>query len=58
VLIQVKAFGLDQVVAVMGGMGRTFDGGHAEYTCGPARQVIAFSIAPAGNNRFPEGATS
>jgi NADPH:quinone reductase-like Zn-dependent oxidoreductase len=26
----------------MGGMGRTFDGGYAEYTCVPARQVIAF----------------
>ncbi len=31
-----------QVVAMMGGMGRTFDGGYAEYTCVPARQVIAF----------------
>lgn len=31
-----------QVVAMMGGMGRTFDGGHAEYTCVPATQVIAF----------------
>ena len=25
---------------MMGGMGRTFDGGYAEYTCVPARQVI------------------
>jgi NADPH:quinone reductase len=31
-----------QVVALMGGMGRTFDGGYAEYTCVPASQVIAF----------------
>jgi NADPH:quinone reductase-like Zn-dependent oxidoreductase len=27
---------------MMGGMGRTFDGGYAEYTCAPASQVIAF----------------
>lgn len=31
-----------QVVAMMGGMGRTFDGGYAEYTCVPVSQVIAF----------------
>lgn len=31
-----------QVVAMMGGMGRTYDGGYAEYTCVPATQVIAF----------------
>ncbi len=31
-----------QVAAMMGGMGRTFDGGYAEYTCVPASQVIAF----------------
>jgi NADPH2:quinone reductase len=31
-----------QVVAMMGGMGRTFDGGYADYTCVPATQVIAF----------------
>ncbi|SDB95006.1 NADPH:quinone reductase [Raineyella antarctica] len=31
-----------QVVALMGGMGRTFDGGYAEYTCVPATQVIPF----------------
>jgi NADPH:quinone reductase-like Zn-dependent oxidoreductase len=30
-----------QVVAMMGGMGRTFDGGYAEYTLVPASQVIA-----------------
>jgi NADPH:quinone reductase-like Zn-dependent oxidoreductase len=27
---------------MVGGMGRTFDGGYAEYTCVPASQVIAF----------------
>ena len=32
-----------QVVAMMGGMGRLFDGGYAEYTCVPAAQVIAFT---------------
>ena len=32
-----------QVVTMMGGMGRTFDGGYAEYTCVPAGQVIAFT---------------
>jgi NADPH2:quinone reductase len=32
-----------QVATMMGGMGRTFDGGYAEYTCVPARQVIAFA---------------
>src|SRR2546425_5253767 len=31
-----------QVAAMMGGMGRVFDGGYAEYTCVPATQVIAF----------------
>ena len=31
-----------QVMAMMGGMGRTFDGGYAEYTCVPAGQVIGF----------------
>ncbi len=31
-----------RVVAMMGGMGRTFDGGYAEYTRVPARQVIPF----------------
>src|SRR3954463_6352997 len=31
-----------QVVAMMGGMGRVLDGGYAEYTCVPAAQVIAF----------------
>jgi NADPH2:quinone reductase len=31
-----------QVVTMMGGMGRVFDGGYAEYTCVPAAQVIPF----------------
>src|SRR3954449_1168900 len=31
-----------QVVAMMGGRGRQFDGGYAESTCLPAAQVIAF----------------
>src|SRR5690349_20032909 len=31
-----------QVVTMMGGMGRTFDGGYAEYTCVPAAQIIPF----------------
>ncbi len=31
-----------QVAALMGGMGRTFDGGYAQYTCVPVGQVIAF----------------
>src|SRR3954470_2345891 len=31
-----------QVAALMGGMGRTFDGGYAQYTCVPAGVVIAF----------------
>lgn len=31
-----------QVATMMGGMGRAFDGGYAEYTCVPAVQVIPF----------------
>src|SRR6266851_983044 len=31
-----------QVAAMMGGMGRTFDGGYAEFTNVPATQVISF----------------
>lgn len=31
-----------QVVAMMGGMGRTYDGGYAEYTIVPRTQVIPF----------------
>lgn len=30
------------VMAMMGGMGRTFDGGYAEYTCVPVAQVVPF----------------
>jgi len=32
-----------QVATMMGGMGRTFDGGYAEYTCVPIEQVIPFT---------------
>jgi len=32
-----------QVATMMGGMGRTFDGGYAEYTCVPVRQVVPFA---------------
>ncbi|MDI9900399.1 zinc-binding alcohol dehydrogenase family protein [Rhodococcus sp. IEGM 1409] len=32
-----------QVSAMMGGMGRTFDGGYAEYTCVPVSQVVPFA---------------
>lgn len=31
-----------QVAAMMGGMGRVFDGGYAEYTCVPVAQAIVF----------------
>lgn len=31
-----------QVMTMMGGMGRTFDGGYAEYTCVPVTQVLPF----------------
>jgi len=31
-----------QVAALMGGMGRAFDGGYAEYTCVPVGQVVPF----------------
>jgi NADPH:quinone reductase len=31
-----------QAATLMGGMGRVFDGGYAEYTCVPAGQVIPF----------------
>ncbi|RKW70567.1 NADPH:quinone reductase [Galactobacter caseinivorans] len=31
-----------QVATMMGGMGRSYDGGYAEYTCVPVGQVIAF----------------
>ncbi|MGI9614493.1 MAG: zinc-binding alcohol dehydrogenase family protein [Acidimicrobiales bacterium] len=32
-----------QVAALMGGMGRTFDGGYAEYTCVPVPQTVPFT---------------
>lgn len=32
-----------QVMAMMGGMGRRFDGGYSEYTCVPVQQTIPFS---------------
>ena len=32
-----------QVVTMMGGMGRSFDGGYAEYTCVPDSQVTGFT---------------
>jgi NADPH:quinone reductase-like Zn-dependent oxidoreductase len=32
-----------QVMALMGGMGRVFDGGYAEYTCVPASQIVPFT---------------
>lgn len=32
-----------QVAALMGGMGRTFDGGYAEYTCVPVGQTVRFT---------------
>ena len=32
-----------QVAAMMGGMGRIFDGGYAEYTCVPVAQTIPFT---------------
>src|SRR4051794_25433613 len=34
-----------QVAAMMGGMGRTFDGGYAEFTSVPATQVVPFRSA-------------
>ena len=33
---------VQQVMTMMGGMGRTFDGGYAEYTCVPLGQVLPF----------------
>ena len=33
----------EKVATAMGGMGRQFDGGYAEYTCVPATQVQAFT---------------
>jgi NADPH2:quinone reductase len=34
-----------RVMTMMGGMGRVFDGGYAQYTCVPAGQVIPFHSA-------------
>jgi NADPH:quinone reductase-like Zn-dependent oxidoreductase len=34
----------DVVASAMGGMGREFDGGYAEYTCPPARQVQKIEV--------------
>ncbi len=37
----------DVVATAMGGMGRDFDGGYAEYTCVPAKQVqVMHSLLP------------
>jgi NADPH:quinone reductase-like Zn-dependent oxidoreductase len=33
----------DKVITAMGGLGRQFDGGYAEYTCVPAKQVQAIN---------------
>jgi NADPH:quinone reductase-like Zn-dependent oxidoreductase len=45
-----------QVMAMMGGMGRTYDGGYAEYTCVPVTQVIPFrsDLDPATLGAVPE----
>ncbi len=32
-----------QVATLMGGMGRTFDGGYADFTCVPVRQTVPFT---------------
>jgi NADPH2:quinone reductase len=32
-----------QVAVMMGGMGRQYDGGYAEFTCVPVRQAVAFA---------------
>ena len=44
----------DQVATAMGGMGRQFDGGYAEYTCVPAVQVQAFKTG-GGHRQEPRG---
>jgi threonine dehydrogenase-like Zn-dependent dehydrogenase len=36
----------DIVATAMGGMGRQFDGGYAEYTCVPAKQVQLIKTGP------------
>jgi hypothetical protein len=40
----------DVVATCMGGMGREFDGGYAEYTCVPASQVVALYRARLRNS--------
>lgn len=50
-----------QAAALMGGMGRVFDGGYADYTCVPVSQVVPFrseldwatlgAISPAGDKK-------
>ena len=35
------------VASAMGGMGRQFEGGYAEYTCPPASQVQKIDVKPA-----------
>ena len=47
-----------QAAAIMGGMGRTFDGGYAQYTCVPATQVIPFRSELDWANRRSAGMTS
>jgi NADPH:quinone reductase-like Zn-dependent oxidoreductase len=42
-----------QVATMMGGMGRTFDGGYAEYTSVPAGQVLPFSAAGRPRSGWP-----
>jgi NADPH:quinone reductase-like Zn-dependent oxidoreductase len=45
-----------QVVVMMGGMGRTFDGAYAEYTCAPAMQGDSVPLLPwLGNHRRRPG---
>src|SRR5713101_2617791 len=45
----------EQVAAMMGGMGRSFDGGYAEFTSVPATQVSRFAPSSTGRRsaRFP-----
>src|SRR3954465_6519831 len=46
----------EQVVAMMGGMGRVFDGGYAQYTVVPASQALAIRTAPPGEGVWPRPA--